>query len=330
MVGGLGGGVDAASMGGALIGNNQVKVAAAITGRKLGLKWATLTVFPGFIPSGNTVPQPHWLPSLPTPAGRAINRLTWRVFDFGVRNMAGTSIEDAVQANGLAPDNRVFAPGAVSPYLTLVLSSPVYSPRQPDWPAQVRVTGHSEWDEPRGWTDPTGLDEFLEDHSDPPVLVIASSSLDRDAASFFRSASQALAMSGRRGLLIGRSSDVNGDTSRVRSWPSVPLFRIADRCALVVHHAGIGTTITTIRHGRPAIAVPSTFDQWYNASRVRSLGVGRVIEWKRFTAERLAAEIATIDRSPEYAERALKLGAVIATEDGAGAASDDIEFLLQS
>jgi len=316
------------SSGADLIVTNQVQVAAAIAGRKLGIRWVTLTVFPGFIPSGHTVPQPHWLPALPTPAGRAINRLTWRIFEFGLRHTAGDSIREAVVANGLKPDNRVFAPGSLSPYLTLVLSSPVYSPRQPDWPASVKVTGHSAWDVPHGWVDPEGLDEFLRDQSDPPVLVIASTSLDRDAGAFFRSAAQALTLSKRRGLLIGRGSDIEGDRSHLRSLPYLPLSRVVDRCALVVHHAGIGTTITTLRHGRPAIAVPATFDQWYNASRVKFLGIGRVIEWKRFTAERLASEIAVITRSPNYGRQAQLLGAAIATEDGAAFACDEIESLL--
>ncbi len=322
--------LEAACAGADLIVTNQVQVASAIVGRKLGLKWVTLTVFPGFIPSRYTVPQPHWLPALPTPAGQAVNLLTWRIFEFGLRHMAGTAIPETVEAHGLAPDTDVFAPGALSPYLTLVLSSPAYSPLQPDWPAHIKVTGHSEWDEPHGWTDPAELDEFLNDQGDPAVLVVASSSKDRDSAAFFRSAAKALAQSRRRGLLIGRSADVIDQTSRMRAWPYLPLSRVASRCALVVHHSGIGTTITTTRHGRPAIAVPATFDQWYNASRVKALGIGRVIEWKRFTAERLAAELATIDRSPEYAERAQRLGAVIAAEDGAGAACDEIESLLKS
>jgi len=322
--------LEAASSGAGLIVTNQVQVAAAITARKLGIKWVTLTVFPGFIPSGYTVPQPHWLPALPTPAGRAVNRLTWRLFELGLRYMAGSTIEETARAHGLARDDQLLAPGALSPYLTLVLSSPAYSPRQPDWPAHIKVTGHSRFDEPHGWSDPAGLNDFLKDKSNPPVLVIGSSAHERDAAAFFRSAAQALALTGRRGLLIGRGSDVDGDSARLRSWPYLPLSRVAGRCALVVHHAGIGTAITTIRNCRPAVAVPAIFDQWYNADRIKKLGVGRVLPWKELTVPRLAKEIEAVTSAPGYSERARELGAVIAAEDGAGAASDEIESLLKS
>jgi len=259
-----------------------------------------------------------------------VNWLTWRLFELGLRYMAGSTIEDTARAHGLARNDQLLAPGALSPFLTLVLSSPVYSPRQRDWPAHIKVTGHSRFDEPHGWSDPDGLDDFLKDASDPPVLVIASSANERDTATFFRSAAQALALTGRRGLLIGRSSDVDGDPTRFRSWPYLPLSRVAGRCALVVHHAGIGTALTAIRNGRPAVAVPAIFDQWYNADRIKKLGVGRVLPWKQFTSDRLAAEIDALAGNPAYSERAKRLGAVIAGEDGAGCAADEIEKLLNN
>src|SRR6266571_8046534 len=80
--------LESACAGADLIVTHPLQLATAITARKLGLKWVTLTVFPGFIPSGYTVPQPHWLPALPTPVGRVVNRMTWRIYNFGLRYLS--------------------------------------------------------------------------------------------------------------------------------------------------------------------------------------------------------------------------------------------------
>jgi rhamnosyltransferase subunit B len=317
-----------------LLITHQLQVAAAITAQKFGLKWVTLTVFPGFIPSSYTVPQPHWLPALPGPPGRLVNRTTWRIFNFGIRHLSGDVLDQALEAHGVKRNSDIFAPGGLSPYLALVLSSPLYSPRQPDWPAHVKVVGYTHWDEPIGWTDPADLNEFL-DEGEPPVLVTTSSAGERDAAAFFDAATRALEQAGRRGLLLlGSSSDRirpepgTRRSSGVAAWPYLPLSRVVGRCALVIHHSGIGTALTTIRHGKACVAVPATFDQWYNAGRIKSLGVGRLIEWKRFSIELLAAEVDRVTTTTRYAQKAVALGAAMAEEDGATRACDEIEALL--
>jgi vancomycin aglycone glucosyltransferase len=97
-----------------------------------------------------------------------------------------------------------------------------------------------------------------------------------------------------------------------------------------VHHAGIGTTLTSIRFGKPCVAIPAIFDQWYNAERIKSLGVGRVLEWKRLTANGLAADIERVARTPRYEAKARALGQAMALEDGATEASEQIEALLRT
>jgi UDP:flavonoid glycosyltransferase YjiC (YdhE family) len=118
-------------------------------------------------------------------------------------------------------------------------------------------------------------------------------------------------------------------TPGVVAWPYLPLSRLVPRSSMVVHHGGVGTSLTTIRHGRAAVAVPAIFDQWYNANRIKRLGLGRVLEWKQFTAGRLASEIELVSGTPAYSERATKLGSIIAAEDGAGVACAEIESLVE-
>ncbi len=321
------------------------QVATAIVGQRRSIPWATLTVFPGLIPSGFTVPEPHWLPALPTPAGRAVNRLTWLVYGFAQHYLASEVIKQTVEAQGLAMDSDLFGPGALSPHLCLVLTSPLYSPRQADWPQQIKVTGFTEWDRPDGWTPPTELERFL-DGGPPPVVV--TTSMARNAALFFTMARSALELSSRRAILLtGLASDeLLGSSSHaildngIAAWRYIPLSFLLPRASFVVHHAGIGTTIATIRHGLPALAIPTHFDHWYNAGRIKTLGVGRVVSgaqdvvdgdlrYKHLSVDRLIEEMALVENDPKYRNRALMLGAAMAGEDGTASACDEIEALLQ-
>jgi MGT family glycosyltransferase len=189
--------------------------------------------------------------------------------------------------------------------------------------------GYAVWDEPRGWSPPDGFEQFLSS-GDPPVLITTSSAGERDNSRMFRAALEALRQTGRRGvLLVGGNtppppSDLAG-TPDVVAWTYVPLSRIVPRCSLVVHHAGIGTALTTLRHGVPAVAIPATFDQWYNADRVKALGVGRTIKWNDLTPQRLAADIDEVLADSGYSARAKDLGRRMDGEDGARTAADEIE-----
>lgn len=316
-----------------LLLTHQLQIAAAMAAHKFSLRWVTLTVFPGFIPSGYTVPQPHWLPALPGPPGRLINRATWRMFDLGVQHLSHSVIARVAESEGLGLEGDLFSPGQLSPYLTLVLGSPVYCPRQPDWPSTVRVVGYTGGDEPRGWREPDAVTAFLKG-GDPPVLITTSSAGERDASAFFQMAAEALEGMGMRGLmLLGRTA--SGPDGRmvelgpgIAGWSYLPLSRIIGRCALAIHHCGFGTTMTTVRWGKACVGVPATFDQWWNASRVDSLGIGRVLRWDSCNRERLAVEIGAVAREPRYENNAVRLAELMSGEDGATAACNEIEALL--
>ena len=262
------------------------QIATAVVGTQRRIPWVTLTVFPGLIPSAYSVPEPHWLPALPTPPG-SVGESPHGACRFGLRYLGQDAIAAAVASLGI-PANKLFAPGGLSPHLCLVMSSPVYSPPQPDWPPQVKVTGFVQWDEPRGYREPPELTQFLS-AGPAPVVVTTSTAEERDTVGYARVALRAIEATGRRGILLtGASTDkiLGAQThlildSGVAAWPYIPLSRLLPRASMVVHHSGIGTAITTIRHGLGAVAIPASFDQWYNATRVRALWVGRIDQVQR-------------------------------------------------
>lgn len=320
------------------------QVASAIVAERRRIPWITLTVFPGFIPSSYTVPEPHWLPALPTPVGRVVNRLTWRAYRQALLYINRDYINRAVESRGLKFDHNLYAPGVTSPHLTLVLSSAHYTPPLRDWPASVKVSGYSPWDRPRHWTEPHDLAAFLAG-GPPPVVVTVSSA--RNGGLLLTIAKQALEESGRRGILLtGQASEeLLGGAPHlildrgIAAFPYIPLSYLLPKADLVIHHAGIGTVLTTAMHGLPCIAIPTSFDHFYNAGRVRALGIGRVLpgnvevvdrnaRYRHVTAHKLAEEIVALTADPGYRHKARELMTAMKGEDGPGRAGDEIEALL--
>jgi UDP:flavonoid glycosyltransferase YjiC (YdhE family) len=50
--------------------------------------------------------------------------------------------------------------------------------------------------------------------------------------------------------------------------------RLFPRVAAIVHHGGAGTTTAAARAGKPQVAVPFAYDQYYWSHRVQQLGIG--------------------------------------------------------
>jgi vancomycin aglycone glucosyltransferase len=89
------------------------------------------------------------------------------------------------------------------------------------------------------------------------------------------------------------------------------------RVAAVVHHGGAGTTASAARAGVPQVVVPMFGDQFYWASRVRTLGIGSSVVGtltteSLTTALREAIESAVADRSRRFATQLRADGAMVA------------------
>ena len=304
---------------GALLAH-PAQLAAPIVAASRGLRWATLSMFPGNVPSRHTVPQGMVQPIRGGRVGTALNAAAWATARFNLRLLFDRSLNAVRAANGLPPARDLFLLGGLSPQLTLILCSEAYCGRPDDWPASIHVTGYTPFDTPRGWSPPPGLDEFLA-AGDPPVLVSLGTSVAVDPQAFYRDAETALERLGRRGLFLGAAIPSPRDPARCASHAYVPLSKVLSRCVLAVHPGGFGTTSAVVQAGLPAVIVPRAFDQAYHAERVADLGLGRVLAWSRLTARRLEHEIRTILCDPAYAARAAALRRRLVTEDGPGRAT---------
>ena len=200
--------------------------------------------------------------------------------------------------------------------------SPTLIPPPPDWPPSVHITGYLFLDEHAGWQPPPDLLAFL-DAGDPPIYIGFGSMAGRDPAGMAALVVEALALCGRRGLLLtGWGGLYAGDVPEsIFVLDAAPHSWLFPRMAAVVHHGGAGTTAEGLRAGVPAVVVPFLFDQPFWGARIEALGVGPApIPRKKLTAARLAGAIHRAASDAAMQARARACGEAIRAEDGVAGA----------
>ena len=209
-----------------------------------------------------------------------------------------------------------------------------YSPNiiaQPaDWPQSVHVSGYLFLDSAHGWQPSPELETFL-DAGDPPVYVGFGSMAGRNPQQLAEMVLEALAMSGRRGVLMTGWGGLRAETARENVFvlDSAPHHWLFPRMAAVVHHGGAGTTAEGLRAGVPSVVVPFVLDQPFWGTRVSALGVGPPpLPQKRLTAGRLANAIRIATTDVGMKQRAGARGAAIRAEQGVDNAVKIIERYL--
>jgi vancomycin aglycone glucosyltransferase len=120
---------------------------------------------------------------------------------------------------------------------------------------------------------PDHLENFLANGEPPVYLGFGSMRASEQSSRVLVEAARAL---GRRSIISqGWANltpiDAGADCISISDVNHASLFA---RVAVVVHHGGAGTTTTAARTGRPQVIAPHTYDQYYWASRVQTLGVG--------------------------------------------------------
>lgn len=209
--------------------------------------------------------------------------------------------------------------------------SPRVIPRPPDWPAGVQITGYWFQDQDPAWRPPSELEAFL-GAGDPPVYIGFGSMAGRRPEQLARLVVEALAETGRRGLLLTGWGGLRAEwvPDSVFVLDSAPHSWLFPRMAAVVHHGGAGTTAEGLRAGIPAVIVPFAFDQPFWGARLKALGLGpEPVPQKDLTAERLARAIRAAVTDPEMRARAGSWGAAIRAEDGLGRAVETITRYLE-
>jgi sterol 3beta-glucosyltransferase len=208
--------------------------------------------------------------------------------------------------------------------------SPNVIPHPRDWPDSLHVTGYLFLNSQPGWQPPPQLEAFLK-RGDPPVYVGFGSMGGRKPEELAGLAMEALAKSGKRGVLLKGWGGLRAQSvpESVFVADSVPHSWLFARVAAVVHHGGAGTTAEGLRAGVPTIIVPFAFDQAFWGTRIHALGAGPPpIPQKELTADRLAEAITMAVTDQKMNRAAEACGEAIRAEHGISNAVDVIQNIL--
>lgn len=305
--------------------------AAPLVAEKTGIRWISTELQPGAFMSAYDPPVMAPVPFLAClrPLGSTFHRALFAVAKLPARLWV-KPIKQLRRELGLAPSVAPLFEGRNSPHLVLALFSRVLGEPQPDWAPNTIITGFPFYDEDRLTLNPE-LEKFLGEGEAPIVFTLGSSAV-WDAGSFYLESIAAVRKLGKRAVLLTGSDPLNQPPKplpeNIIAVDYAPYAKIFPRASVIVHQGGVGTTGQALRAGKPMLVMPHGGDQFDNGARIERLGAGHTIMRKRYTAERVAAQLKQLFDNASYRERAADLGRRMQTEDGLRAACDAIEEQL--
>ena len=119
-----------------------------------------------------------------------------------------------------------------------------------------------------------------------------------------------------------RIEPIPANTIAVRKAPQIELL---ERAALCITHAGLNTTLESLAHGVPMVAIPIAYDQPGISARIAHHGVGEFIDLESLSVTNLLELIRKVLTNRTYADRAQYFKEVIAKTRGLDIAAEVIE-----
>jgi len=319
-----------------LLLTHPLPLVGPIVAQKRGLPWVSSVLAPISFFSAYDPPVLAQIPALYHLQRRsvALSRLLYRIASHKLEKVM-EPVYRLREELGLPRGAQPLLAGQHSPALVLALFSYVLAKPQPDWPSNTRVTGFAFYDR-RDFFGETEMQhelrKFLDD-GPPPIVFTLGSSAFWVAKDFYRDSIKAAQSLGQRALLlIGHERNLPDEQlpEGVAAFEYAPYSQVLPRARAIVHQGGVGTTGQGLRSGRPVLIVPHAHDQFDNAARVVRLGCGRLIPRPRYNARNATKELESLLGSQHYFTNAAEVGRRVQNENGAGAAADAIEEVLNA
>lgn len=312
---------------GTVIVGSSIAFGARLAAEKLGLPLATLHLQPAVIRSladhgmfGDlrlSARQPRWWKR------SLIGFADWLVID----RQLGPPLNEFRATLGLAPVRHILGDWLHSPRAVIGAFPEWYAERQPDWPAQLTLTGFPLWDGGDATALPAAAESFLA--AGPASVVFTAGSAAATQHAFFRESLAAVRRLGVRAMLVtNHAAQLPASLpAGVAAFGYLPFSRLLPRAAALVHHGGIGTVAQAIHAGIPQLVVPSGHDQFDNGWRVTRLALGASLPEARYRGAPAAALLARLLGDPSLGARVLERSRLIDSNAALAAACRVIEAL---
>ncbi|PUE53049.1 hypothetical protein B9Z45_13200 [Limnohabitans sp. 2KL-17] len=173
---------------------------------------------------------------------------------------------------------------------------------------------------------PAALQGFLD--AGPPPMVLTFGTGVGHVVARFAAALELVRRTAWRAIFVSRFEA--NLPPEAHSHPRIHVVAEADfaallpRCAVLVHHGGIGTAAQAVRAQIPQVIVPIGYDQPDNGRRLQALRLARLLSGRRFDAAGLEAAVADAIAHTDRA-RLRQLGDDLRAGDGSRRAADVCE-----
>jgi len=294
-----------------LIGN-QIAFVTPMLAETLGKHWVYCAISPLAVYSAF---DPPLFPGLHLSPLKDMNLPGLRTLERTIARLAGwfwaKDIARQRRRLGLPSRGHPLFEGKFSPDLNLFLCSPSLVRAQPDWPANMQLTGFCwfEPDFPGHPQDRDALNRFLS-RGEPPVLLLLGSDSRTRPGRYYHVGIEACRRLGLRAIGY------------------LPYAGLIGAARVVIHSAGIGTLGWCLRHGKYSILTPGAEDQFDNARRAQRMGYARVIPRRRFSVDTLVQALRAHLDDPSGDAACLQAAREVAHEDGTHVACAHIQVLL--
>ena len=175
------------------------------------------------------------------------------------------------------------------------------------------------------WTSPWPPDDSR------PLVLVSLSTLEQGQAAVMHRVIESLAPLAVRGLVtLGPALDPTSFKAppNVRLETFVPHSAVLPHAAAMVTQCGLGTLMKALAHGVPLVCIPLVGDQPDNAARVVAHDAGIRLE-RGATPEQIGFAIRRVLTEPAFGESARRIARIVAKEDGAQTAAEEIESVLR-
>lgn len=318
-----------------VLGSSIFAFASEIVAEKRRLPLATVLLQPMTLFSIWQPPvAPHFgmMRHLPrTGLGRSWNRTIYALARMALRKRHSKRIDAVRREHGLAANKAApLLDRNAAAQAILCCWSSTLGVLPPDSPDNAALTGFPFFDSESGAADMLApeIADFLRD-GDPPLIFTLGSFAVGSPGPFYHEAVIASRMLGKRALMLTGQPGTprrDGDCLYVGYAPHSAVFPHA---AAIIHHGGVGTTGQALRAGAPQIVVPHFGDQFDNAARLQSAGIGLTIPRERFEANHAVDVISSVLMSGRMKCAAKRAAEVVAQEDGAVKAARQIISLCE-
>jgi UDP:flavonoid glycosyltransferase YjiC (YdhE family) len=195
-----------------------------------------------------------------------------------------------------------------------------------------RLPGHHHYVGPLGiWEPPSDTPAYLEEPGDPWALVTISSQLGDDLP-LAEAGLEALADRPLRVVLtLGperHPTEIGSVPRNARVERTVSHAAVLDHAVVLVSHAGHGSVMKALWHGRPMALVPWGRDQPGVAARAKALGVAELVSRQQASAATISAAVDKVLDDQRMREAAQRHAERLRATDPPLAAAKLIETLL--